>query len=270
MNHYVYQLTSNRDGRKYIGVRSCDCPIEEDTYMSSSTEDREYVKDSVKEILRTFLSREEANAFEIALHDIHDVGNNPNFFNKAKSTSTGFCTLGNKEVAKKIALSQLGENNNMAKRRGKLHPNYGKQLPEETREKIRKKALGRKPTKDTKEKMSESHKGRNNYKARPANIYSYDTNELIAENIIISEWAEKNGFVSQHIAATARNKRKQHKGIYARYINDNDQITPKDALIERAFYNWWNSEGEELSKTLTIEEICKYLFKRKINERSNK
>ena len=36
MNHYVYEITNLTNGRKYIGKRSCKCPIEKDKYMGSS------------------------------------------------------------------------------------------------------------------------------------------------------------------------------------------------------------------------------------------
>lgn len=33
MNHYVYEITNNINGMKYIGKRSCSCEIEKDGYM---------------------------------------------------------------------------------------------------------------------------------------------------------------------------------------------------------------------------------------------
>ena len=35
MNHYVYEITNLINGKKYIGKRSCKCPIEKDKYMGS-------------------------------------------------------------------------------------------------------------------------------------------------------------------------------------------------------------------------------------------
>ena len=35
MNHYIYKITNLANGKKYIGKRSCKCPIEQDKYMGS-------------------------------------------------------------------------------------------------------------------------------------------------------------------------------------------------------------------------------------------
>ena len=35
MNFYVYEITNNINGKKYIGKRKCYCNIEDDCYMGS-------------------------------------------------------------------------------------------------------------------------------------------------------------------------------------------------------------------------------------------
>lgn len=88
MNHYVYQITYNT-GKKYIGVRSCNCTIEEDTYMGSAF----HLPPNLigcKEILSTHTTREEAMFEEIRLHALYDVKNNPDFYNQCNATSTKF------------------------------------------------------------------------------------------------------------------------------------------------------------------------------------
>ena len=108
--HYVYKIINQKpqDQRKYyIGVRSCDVLPELDTqYLSSS----KYLKQAlleighqyfIKEILSVWSTRTLANAEETRLHALFDVARNPEFYNMAKSTSSGFCTLGMVTVIEK-------------------------------------------------------------------------------------------------------------------------------------------------------------------------
>ena len=80
---------------KYIGVRSSIVPPEADIdYLGSS----KYVPklECDKIVLNEFLTRKEAVAYEIRLHELFNVGCNPVFYNKAKQTSTGFDMSGHK------------------------------------------------------------------------------------------------------------------------------------------------------------------------------
>lgn len=66
--NYVYEITYS-DGRKYIGLRSCDCLIEEDSYVGSGFHiPDELVGSEVKVILSTHSTRVEAALEEIRLH----------------------------------------------------------------------------------------------------------------------------------------------------------------------------------------------------------
>lgn len=89
---------------------------------------------------------------------------------------------------------------------------------------------GYKYTPEAKVKISERSKGANNPmygktgfiapSTKPANIYNSKTNELLASNVCIEEWAKQNGCRANHLQATARNQRKSHNGFYAIYIKD--------------------------------------------------
>lgn len=94
-NHYVYLLTS-KEGDKYsIGVRSCSCSIWDDKYMGSSKHMTKKEKTSCSKIvLKIFTNREDAVAYEIEMHDKFDVAVNPQFWNRAKQTATGFDRAG--------------------------------------------------------------------------------------------------------------------------------------------------------------------------------
>jgi len=99
MNHYVYLIEkknalSNQE-KYYIGVRSCEELIGDDSYMGSSkylTEEVETlgVDQFNKIILKRFSNREEAVQYEIDMHNEFDVANNPLFFNKVKQTVVSF------------------------------------------------------------------------------------------------------------------------------------------------------------------------------------
>lgn len=90
-NHYVYLLQHKDKELYYIGSRSCNGSIGNDSYMGSSsvmtTKDKENCH---KIILARFKTREEAIAYEVELHNKFDVATNSLFWNKAKQTSTKF------------------------------------------------------------------------------------------------------------------------------------------------------------------------------------
>jgi len=98
--HYTY-YSYEEWGRGYFGVRSCDCLPEEDVRYFGTYKDKTF-KPTQKIILKSdYITRVEANADEIILHDYYDVGNNPYFANRAKASSTGFCYFPSKEWASK-------------------------------------------------------------------------------------------------------------------------------------------------------------------------
>lgn len=93
MKHYVYILFY-KNSMKYIGVRSSKKDPEKDIeYLGSS---KHLPKDliPVKKILKVFDNRKDAVAYEIYLHKLFNVCKNPEYYNKANQTSTGFDTQG--------------------------------------------------------------------------------------------------------------------------------------------------------------------------------
>ena len=88
-NHYVYEITYNT-GKKYIGVRSSRCNIEEDTYMGSPFHLPKEAVIGCKEILSIHETRELAMQEEIRLHKLYNVKDNPDFYNQCNATSTKF------------------------------------------------------------------------------------------------------------------------------------------------------------------------------------
>jgi len=102
----VYRITNLVENKHYYGYKSSKIhpsKVIGVTYFSSLTKDegKAFRKDQKEnpqnykyKIVQIFNTHKEALAREIRLHTKFDVGVNPNFYNKAKQTSTGFDTTG--------------------------------------------------------------------------------------------------------------------------------------------------------------------------------
>lgn len=76
-------------------------------------------------------------------------------------------------------------------------------------------------SKESRKKLSDFRKtitGKDHPRAKPVNIYDFKTDLLIAENVLMSDYAKENNLCSGHLNKTAKGKYKHHKGVYARYI----------------------------------------------------
>lgn len=86
MNHYLYIITNLMNGKKYIGKRSCSCPIEEDKYMGSgkvlSEEKKKYgIKNFEKKILLVCDSDDEVYKEEGKAIQLVRAWENPMYYN---------------------------------------------------------------------------------------------------------------------------------------------------------------------------------------------
>ena len=145
MYHYTYLIENKINSKKYIGVRSCHDDPNTDFYWSSSITLKNEItrvgrNNFKKTIIDIFKTRKEA------VLNLYNVGIDPEFYNKAKQTSTGFDTTGISSKAKGISrtpeqrqkqseimkLKSNGENNAM----------YGKTHSEETKKLISDKLKG--------------------------------------------------------------------------------------------------------------------------------
>ena len=145
--HYNYKVVNVKTQEFYIGVRSCSCNIEDDSYMgSSSVWNKLYVKehssDLQKIIIKVFNTRKEANVGEVEL--LSQVSNDPLCINRYFDYTPDM--TGTKQTPEWIAKRiRYGEANGM----------YGKHHTEESKNKMRVKLTGRKLSEETKSKIGE-------------------------------------------------------------------------------------------------------------------
>jgi len=133
---YTYQIYDPINNMYYIGSRcrkGIFDPYDDFLYMGTVTSEKwktmwpEIVKRSEKYILGVFLTREEALAHEVALHEEHNVNTNSLYYNEAKQTSIGFSTAGcklseaHKEKLKGPRPSVQGKNNALFGTKNKKH-----------------------------------------------------------------------------------------------------------------------------------------------------
>lgn len=207
--HYVYKIINLfpiTQEQYYIGVRSCNCKPEVDDYWGSSRYLNTAMKTEgkinfAKEILSIWGTRKKAAQEEIRLHNEYDVAANPLFYNRAKSTSTGWNTYGatlseearknisdghklywkthsmSQEARKKISEAAHERYKDPKKRQEARDKNLGKSLSEETKKKISIAARNRPPiSEETRKKISLSSSKRK---------HTSDTKKKI------SEWSNK-------------------------------------------------------------------------------
>ena len=127
MNHYVYIITNLINGKKYIGKRSCRCPIEEDKYMGSgivlkNAQKKYGIKNFEKKILLICDTEEEAYREEEKAIGLVKAWKNPMYYNVI-SGGIGFGS---------------GEGHPFYGKIWKLenHPMYGKKHKEESKKKM--------------------------------------------------------------------------------------------------------------------------------------
>jgi hypothetical protein len=148
MNHYIY-YSYEEWGRGYIGVRQCECEVNEDIYLGSFYDTT--FNPTNKIILAECDNRKEALELEVMLHKFYDVKNNPHFANQSNQTSSKFDydKTGipmSEETKKKISEAKRGKK-------------IEKQSPEQIAKRIESRRKCGGWNKETNKKISESLKG---------------------------------------------------------------------------------------------------------------
>lgn len=116
-NHYVYEITNKINNKKYIGKRSCNCDIKEDTYMGSGkylwNAYKKYgLNNFQKEVLKICDTEQEALEYEKKLISKLNATRSSDYYNIAEGGQGGNAIAGFTEEemkAYKIKLSKSGK-----------------------------------------------------------------------------------------------------------------------------------------------------------------
>lgn len=213
-------------------------------------------------VIKTLPTAQEAVLFEMRLHIRFQVHKNSNFYNRAVQTGNGFDTTGkhtphSEATKRKLSVAKKGKSFSVEHRQNLRLAKLGTTLSDTHRRNIAKANTGKTRTDATKKLLSSKKLGvplsethRANTKAarnsdivnaklrakfmKHANIYNAITHELIADNVCLPEWCKKNGYSQGNLSSTAfadEHKakglpvRRQHKGIYAKYIQQPKENT---------------------------------------------
>lgn len=176
MYHYVYVLLDTESEMKYIGVRSCACPIEDDLYMGSSTVmTREDKLRCDKLVLKEFDTRSEAIEYERFAQMSVDVINREDYWNKAIQTSTKF--ISNRKGCK---LTEEHKRKCSEALKGKKLPSF----TEEHKRKLSEARTGTKASAELRKKFSDTRKGEDNSNFKHKTVYEwYKDNEYFVGTV---------------------------------------------------------------------------------------
>ena len=183
MFHYVYEITNNINGRKYIGKHSTNDM--NDGYMGSGIAIKQAIKkygskNFSKKIIKSFETSEEAFKFEKEIIEQLDCVNNYKYYNMSDGGIGGVGTLSGKTELEKVEIYNRMKNTLKGKMAGEKNPMYGKVSA----------MKGKKHTKEAREKMSKALKGKPFSKEHRKNIsksrigmkLSEETKKKISEN----------------------------------------------------------------------------------------
>lgn len=254
--HYYGKRSSKLSPTQDIGIRYFSSSTDKAFMQDQKDNPRNYKYKVVSVHTTAVLAMEK----EIKLHAKFDVRKATNFYNLSNQTAVGFDFTGQlrplTEATKiKISNSNKGkkftEDHKQKLREAKLgsvlseahkckisEGNTGHVCAPETRAKIRAAHVGKPKSQQHKNAMRRVRESGEiaakitKALMKPANIYKATTNELIATNVCLSEWCQQNGYSQGNLSATAlvdeyialgKSVRRQHKGVYAQYIQKETQ-----------------------------------------------
>ena len=272
-NHYVYRITNTRINKHYYGSRTTEMYPKDDIgfkYFSSSRDksfildQKENPQDYKYKVIRIFNTRKEALELEIIFHNRFNVGKNNKFYNLAKQSTIGRDTTGivqakNIITNEKISISKeefdkrddlVGVtkgrdntkdiNNKNRGLKGDKNPFYGKKHSKDSLALMLLSNIGRKASKETKLKMSNTRKGVKKSEEHKSKIgrkglvmlQNRNTLEIIRINKLESEKLDLNLWVNPKVITPEKKYKCKYcamvtiKGSLVRWHNDNCKHKP--------------------------------------------
>lgn len=163
--HYVYKITNLLNNKIYIGKRSSIKTPKEDIHYWGSGKKiilaiRKYGKDSfTKTILKEFTTAEEAFKYEKKLVN-EDFVRKQNTYNIAVGGWSGPVMVGPDNPNFGVPMSEERKRQHSLRMSGEGHPNFGKRLPKDTVEKIRKANTGYRHSDSSRDKLRRLNLGK--------------------------------------------------------------------------------------------------------------
>ena len=212
----IYCITSTVTGKHYVGKTTQKYPAKR--WTSHKHRARKGEQTHFYNAIRKY--GEESWTFKVLVHNVPEqllstlevefIRTYNSLQDGYNSTVGGEGTTGYKLSEAHIAkLKEVHTGNTYGKG---WHPS------EEQRQKMSLSHKGKVVTQKTRQLLSEGRQGHKHHNAKPVNIYSYLTKELIATNVVIGEWCRANPVYNRSaLSRTAAGKAVQYKDIYAVY-----------------------------------------------------
>lgn len=224
MNYYIYEITNNINGKKYIGKRVTKKDINKDDYMGSGlllekAKLKYGIENFSKQILEICNSKNQLSEREIYYISLVDAPKNPMYYNVASGGEGGNTYAGKtidelEEIKRKIQENRKF-NGHTEETKAKIsekkiknyckekHPLYGKHHSEETKRKLSEKNKGQVFSEERNKKISKATFGGKNHKARK--VKCVETSEIFD---CISDVERKYNVDRHKIISSCKGKRK--------------------------------------------------------------
>lgn len=224
MNYYIYEITNNINGKKYIGKRVTKKDINKDDYMGSGlllekAKLKYGIENFSKQILEICNSKNQLSEREIYYISLVDAPKNPMYYNVASGGEGGNTYAGKtidelEDIKRKIQENRKF-NGHTEEAKAKIsekkiknyckenHPLYGKHHSEETKRKLSEKNKGQVFSEERNKKISKATFGGKNHRARK--VKCIETSEIFD---CIADVERKYNIDRHKIISSCKGKRK--------------------------------------------------------------